>query len=189
MRLEITRLHQRLGATMIYVTHDQVEAMTLADRIVVLRAGVIEQVGTPIELYDNPDNTFVAGFIGSPRMNFIEAVVDRIEGRQALVRLPRFGDVAVPVATRNGTARPGEGLQLGIRPEHFVDAASAPASLRATANVVEQLGGFSYVYASSGPAEITVQQKGHSAIPSGAEVSFGLDPAACLLFDGEGKRV
>jgi lactose/L-arabinose transport system ATP-binding protein len=81
MRLEIAKLHKDLGATMIYVTHDQVEAMTLADKIVVLRAGKVEQVGSPLKLYDDPDNAFVAGFIGSPRMNFLPAVVESSEGR------------------------------------------------------------------------------------------------------------
>ena len=98
MRVEIAKLHKQLGATMIYVTHDQVEAMTMADKIVVLRDGRIEQAGPPARLYEDPDNLFVAGFIGSPRMNFFEGVVERTESGQALVSLPCLGGVAVPVA-------------------------------------------------------------------------------------------
>src|SRR5690606_8747034 len=114
MRLEIAKLHEQLGATMIYVTHDQVEAMTLADRIVVLRAGQVEQVGTPLELYDNPDNLFVAGFIGSPRMNFIRAQAQS----DGTITLPDFENAAVPVTLKQSLP-PGDDLLIGIRPEHF----------------------------------------------------------------------
>ena len=190
MRIEIAKLHQQLGATMVYVTHDQVEAMTLADRIVVLRSGHIEQQGTPIELYDNPDNTFVAGFIGSPRMNFIAAEIVSASGTQTQIRLAEFGGAAFNVRTRSDRGRPGEKVSLGIRPEHFVDAAGAPAKLSARAQVVEQLGGVSYVYAASeGGAQITVQQRGHSGMATDSTVEFGIDPATCLLFDAEGKRL
>jgi lactose/L-arabinose transport system ATP-binding protein len=190
MRIEIAKLHQQLGATMVYVTHDQVEAMTLADRIVVLRAGHIEQQGTPIELYDDPDNMFVAGFIGSPRMNFIPAEIVSASGTETQIRLTEFGNATLGIRTRSARARPGDKASLGIRPEHFVDAAGAPAKLAARAQVVEQLGGVSYVYAAGeGGAQITVQQRGHSAMATDSLVEFGLDPAACLLFDAEGKRL
>ncbi len=190
MRIEIAKLHQQLGATMVYVTHDQVEAMTLADRIVVLRAGVIEQQGTPIELYDNPDNIFVAGFIGSPRMNFIEATVTAADGRAVDVRPSGFGSPTIRVVARGERARVGDTLSLGIRPEHFVDAAGAPVRLVARAQVVEQLGGVSYVYAAAESGEqITVQQRGHTAMANETMVEFGVDPAACLLFDGGGQRL
>jgi lactose/L-arabinose transport system ATP-binding protein len=190
MRIEIAKLHQQLGATMVYVTHDQVEAMTLADRIVVLRAGKIEQQGTPIELYDDPDNVFVAGFIGSPRMNFIPGTVTAAAGRSVTVQLDEFGSPVLALTTRSERARPGEKVSVGIRPEHFIDAAGAPATLKAQAQVVEQLGGVSYVYAASeGGTQVVVQQRGHSAMASQAEVAFGIDPPAVLLFDKDGQRL
>ncbi len=190
MRIEIAKLHQQLGATMVYVTHDQVEAMTLADRIVVLRAGIIEQQGTPIELYDNPDNLFVAGFIGSPRMNFVAAEVVSAGKGEANVRLPQFGGVTLSVRTRSDRAKPGDKGTLGIRPEHFVEPAGAPVKLVARAQVVEQLGGVSYVYASGADdASLTVQQKGHSDIANGTDVTFGVDPKTTLLFDADGRRL
>jgi lactose/L-arabinose transport system ATP-binding protein len=190
MRIEIAKLHQQLGATMVYVTHDQVEAMTLADRIVVLRAGHIEQQGTPIELYDNPDNIFVAGFIGSPRMNFVAAEVTAANARDVTVRLIEFGNPVLNLRARAENVRPGDKLQVGIRPEHFIDPAGASASLTARAQVVEQLGGVSYIYAAGeSGTQITVQQRGHTRLVTDATVAFGIDPTTCLLFDAAGKRV
>ena len=190
MRIEIAKLHQQLGATMVYVTHDQVEAMTLADRIVVLRAGRIEQQGTPIELYDDPDNLFVAGFIGSPRMNFIGATVAGVEGHEVAVRLDEFGEASLKLRARSDRARIGDKVTVGVRPEHFVDAGGAPVRLVARAQVVEQLGGVSYVYAASvGGAQITVQQRGHSHMATDTAVEFGVDPATVLLFDKDGLRL
>jgi lactose/L-arabinose transport system ATP-binding protein len=112
MRLEIAKLHKELGATMIYVTHDQVEAMTLADKIVVLRSGRVEQVGSPLALYDDPDNAFVAGFIGSPRMNFLPAVVESSEDEVLTVRLTDLGDVTVPMRVKGQHPARGYGLYL-----------------------------------------------------------------------------
>src|SRR6218665_1909246 len=106
MRIEIARLHRELGTTIIYVTHDQVEAMTLADKIVVLRAGVVEQVGAPLELYDDPNNTFVAGFIGSPRMNFLKARVVSNDGGYITVALASQPDVKLSLPARSGAAKP-----------------------------------------------------------------------------------
>jgi lactose/L-arabinose transport system ATP-binding protein len=190
MRIEIAKLHQQLGATMVYVTHDQVEAMTLADRIVVLRAGHVEQQGTPIELYDNPDNMFVAGFIGSPRMNFIPGEVVAANANAVSIRLADFGAPVVALTTRSSKARVGDQVSIGIRPEHFVDPAGAPMTLSARAQVVEQLGGVSYVYGSGEKGgQITVQQKGHSAMDTGTQVSFGIDPATVLAFDRDGTRL
>lgn len=190
MRLEIARLHQRLGATMVYVTHDQVEAMTLADRIVVLRDGVVEQVGTPIELYDDPDNSFVAGFIGSPRMNFLKAEVTKVTGKAVTVKLTGFDDTEVTVKARSGAVAVGEKVSFGIRPEHFVDAKQAPIGLPATAQVVEQLGGVSYIYAEGSNSElITVEESGHTKVTQGKKITFGIDPGAGLLFGENTKRI
>jgi lactose/L-arabinose transport system ATP-binding protein len=112
MRIEIARLHQALGNTMVYVTHDQTEAMTLADRIVVLRAGRVEQVGRPTDLYDDPDNLFVAGFIGSPRMNFLPAIAS---GPASV----RVAGLDLPVPGLSAALQPEQPLQFGIRPEHL----------------------------------------------------------------------
>jgi ABC-type sugar transport system ATPase subunit len=176
---------------MIYVTHDQVEAMTLADRIVVLRGGRIEQQGSPIELYDNPDNSFVAGFIGSPRMNFLDGVITAIEGDQMVVSLTQFDAPALPVRRRGSGGAVGQAISLGIRPEHFTDAAAGGPTLSATAQVVEQLGGVSFVYAvgRDGESKITIQQKGHSRIADGAPITVAIEPGASLAFDTDGLRI
>ncbi|MCU0832027.1 MAG: sn-glycerol-3-phosphate ABC transporter ATP-binding protein UgpC [Rhizobiaceae bacterium] len=183
MRLEIAKLHQQLGATMIYVTHDQVEAMTLADKIVVLRAGHIEQVGSPLELYDNPDNIFVAGFIGSPKMNMLDAVADG-----AAVRLPQLGDVRVPVALHSALPQ-GAPLKLGVRPEHFDAGGAVPVSVKV--DVVEHLGGTSFAYAGADAENpLTIELKEGRNAHSGDTLKTGIDPARCFLFEaGSGKRL
>ena len=137
MRYEFAKLHQELKTTMIYVTHDQVEAMTLAERIVVLSAGRIEQVGTPMELYKDPDNIFVAGFIGSPRMNFLDAEIESIAPRHAVVRLPSGDTITAAVDVHS--ARAGQRATLGIRPEHF-DARAKSNVLPVKVRFVESLG-------------------------------------------------
>jgi lactose/L-arabinose transport system ATP-binding protein len=190
MRIEIAKLHQNLGATMIYVTHDQVEAMTLADKIVVLRKGKIEQQGSPISLYDDPDNLFVAGFIGSPRMNLLHGTIASIDGALAAVNLTAFPGQAVPVKLRGTRAQVGDAVTYGVRPEHFVEAKEDGPFLTATAQVVEQLGSVSYVYASGeGGVELTVQQKGHSNVPTGAAIKVGIDPNTTALFAADGARL
>jgi lactose/L-arabinose transport system ATP-binding protein len=191
MRIEIAKLHQQLGATMVYVTHDQVEAMTLADRIVVLRAGKIEQQGTPIELYDDPDNLFVAGFIGSPRMNFLEATVTGVNDRGVTASLTAFEAPDLSVRCRGKGAGIGQKISVGVRPEHFAETGPEGAALTATAQVVEQLGGVSYVYAvgRDGETKVTIQQKGHSRIATGTPISVGIEPDAALAFDANGLRL
>jgi lactose/L-arabinose transport system ATP-binding protein len=179
MRLEIARLHEQLGATMIYVTHDQVEAMTLADRIVVLRAGRVEQVGTPLELYDDPDNLFVAGFIGSPRMNFLRATIQE-NGR---LTLPDFGDIAVPLSLAS-PPRPGSELRLGIRPEHF-DPAGA-VTLPIDIDLIEHLGGSSFAYARSETDHpLIVEFRDRRQLNPGQRLETGFHVEQALLFDVE----
>lgn len=117
MRMEVASLHKRLGSTIIYVTHDQVEAMTLADRIVVLNQGHVEQVGTPLELYDQPANEFVAQFIGSPKMNLIPAILRRAGEQQSVVELDNGKALILPIATP--TEAEGQSVNVGIRPEHI----------------------------------------------------------------------
>ena len=161
-RIEIAKLHRDLGATMIYVTHDQVEAMTLADRIVVLRDGRIEQVGAPMELYNNPANLFVAGFIGSPKMNFLKA---------------------------GALGQPGE--TLGMRPEHItlVDA-PAPGGISGTVSHVEHLGGETLIYVQCDPhGLVTVRRFGEHACAVGENVHLALDLGRAFHFDAQGQRL
>ena len=190
-RLEIARLHQDLGATMIFVTHDQVEAMTLADKIVVLRDGVIEQVGAPMDLYDDPDSAFVAGFIGSPKMNLLPATVHEITQDDVVVRVPAFGGLELSVATRNNSnLKIADPITIGVRPEHFLDTDASPVIFQTKVQVVEQLGGVSYIHAKgSDGAPLIVQGKGRFSIPQDKNASFGVDQSMCLLFDTEGRRV
>lgn len=174
MRVEIARLHKEIGATMIYVTHDQVEAMTLADKIVVLRAGVIEQVGAPIALYHDPANKFVAGFIGSPAMNFLKG---RVENNKiflsAISSAPIEPDVALPSNLRE--------ILVGIRPQNLsIDEAGNGLSV----NVHERLGGVNYSYLMAPTGErIIVESKGDVALPMGSDVAVHFDPNQLLFFD------
>jgi len=138
MREEIATLHDRLGATMIFVTHDQVEAMTLGDRIVIMRDGLIQQAGKPLELYDRPANTFVAGFIGSPEMNLIDGQLSEAGGRVEVWS----GELSVSIPERT-FAKSGSSVTLGIRPEHVV--ISNGSSLEMTVNLVEQIGSQTYL--------------------------------------------
>ena len=117
MRIELASLHDSLQATMIYVTHDRVEAMTLANKIVVLQGGIVEQVGSPLALYHHPRNLFVAGFIGSPKMNFVSVTVRAVNDSGIIVKLP--GDASVTIPVKPGKQSVGERATLGIRPEHL----------------------------------------------------------------------
>ena len=186
MRYELAKLHQELKTTMIYVTHDQVEAMTLAKRIVVLSAGRVEQVGTPMDVYRDPDNIFVAGFIGSPRMNFIDAEIESIAPRRAVVRLPS-GDT-MSVAVDASAARPGTKVTLGIRPEHF-DAQSKANVLPVKVRFVECLGGVTIAYGTLAgtETEVTVQLPGNVVVSPGETIRPGPAPHACYLFDANGR--
>jgi len=190
MRLEIAKLHNDLDSTMIYVTHDQTEAMTLADKIVVLRAGIVEQYGSPLELYDNPDNEFVAGFIGSPRMNFLDASVTSAKAGSASITIPSLGDLKFPVATRDRTPEKDEAVKVGIRPEHFIEGTGAKHKFKAPTSVVEQLGGNSYLYLNvGGSLPLTVEQKGHTSYGDGQVATVGVDPTTAMLFGKDGLRV
>jgi multiple sugar transport system ATP-binding protein len=188
MRAEITALHARLGTTMIYVTHDQVEAMTMADRIVVLRAGRVEQIGTPLELYNRPDNRFVAGFIGSPQMNFLSgriAAVHDAGARIALDAAPQAAsDATLPLRGPRATAQ--QRVLLGIRPEHVTLGTPAGDSLRVTATVdrIEQLGAASFLYCSLSSGErLTVHAAGQVSYASGEQIAVNLPVTATHVFD------
>ena len=167
MRLEIARLRDRLDATMVYVTHDQTEAMTLADRIVVINHGRIEQVGAPEELYDAPANRFVAGFIGAPAMNFIPAAIEATEGREPRVR---FGPVSLPAGRLHDVA-PGP-ITLGVRPEHLYIASTAEADFRGRVEIVEKLGAESLAYLQTefSAEPVTIRISEQPAVQPGDEV-------------------
>ncbi|WP_342068721.1 ABC transporter ATP-binding protein [Yoonia algicola] len=175
MRVEIARLHKEIGATMIYVTHDQVEAMTLADKIVVLRLGVIEQVGAPMDLYRDPDNKFVAGFIGSPAMNFVSGTV-----KDGSVDAP---GLAARYDSLVSTAYEGKAISVGVRPEHIV---IDPNGDTHTVELTESLGGVSFAYLTSATGErIVVEERGDERTPEGATVGISIDPRRIFLFDAE----
>lgn len=187
MRYEFAKLHSDLGSTMIYVTHDQVEAMTLADRIVVLSAGRIEQVGTPMALYEHPDNLFVAGFIGSPRMNFLSADVIEVSSSSVKVKItdgPVF-NCALSDASR---AKAGDKVTLGVRPEHMsLNAAENCIETRVT--FVEALGSMTHAYCDYAAAEdqqLTCELDGSSRVSSGTQMRFYVKPEHCYLFDDMG---
>jgi lactose/L-arabinose transport system ATP-binding protein len=187
MRIEIARLHEELDATMIYVTHDQVEAMTLADKIVVLRKGYIEQVGAPLELYDDPDNLFVAGFIGSPSMNFLAAEVVSSNTESAQVRLSGHNNLTFELPVTSQPAA-GTGYQLGVRPEHL--STEGTVKLQLEVDVAEHLGGTSYLYAHSPSGErITLEARQQRDTAAHSTIEVGFEPAAALLFNAQELRV
>jgi multiple sugar transport system ATP-binding protein len=186
-RLEIARLKEELGATMIYVTHDQVEAMTLADRIVVLNAGRVEQVGHPLELYRAPRNLFVAGFLGSPRMNFLPTVTETVAPGRVTVRLPGGGHLAVPVQDGGGGVKAGTQVTLGVRPEDVGGPERADAALVGRLRVVEQLGAESYLYVTTDKGETLVARRPPGAtLRAGDRVEVGLSAGVCHLFGPDG---
>jgi len=186
MRLELTRLHRKLGATMIYVTHDQVEAMTLADKIFVLKSGVLQQAGAPLTLYDDPDNRFVAGFIGSPAMNFLSAKV--IAQGNGIVTLELEGGDRPLQAALSGPLSIGQTVEIGIRPEHLL--IRADGALPVTVEVAEELGDLSYLYTRTRPGkEVIVQRQGSRESLDGKAVSLFADARHIMVFDSEGNRL
>jgi multiple sugar transport system ATP-binding protein len=186
MRIELARLHDELKATMIYVTHDQVEAMTMADKIVVLQAGVIEQAGSPLELYHHPRNLFVAGFIGSPKMNFMPAKVTTANGMGATVQLGSGSSVTVPV--QPGRLKAGAAVTLGVRPEHLRPADAG--ELQGEVMVVERLGGETFLYTQlAGGDMLVIQADGEIPTRVHDKIAVKLNSATCHLFDTAGLAV
>jgi multiple sugar transport system ATP-binding protein len=183
MRVELSKLHADLGATMIYVTHDQVEAMTMADRIVVLRAGRVEQAGAPLDLYNRPANRFVAGFIGSPKMNFIAATLAGDAGAPRHLALDGGGDIRLPVAPDPSPA--GTSVTLGIRPEHIeIVERGLPLSITLT----EQLGGNTVLYGElENGQSLVVQRVGQANVKRGDRIHVRLPPEVCHIFDPQGQ--
>ncbi len=189
-RVELARLHRELGATMIYVTHDQVEAMTLGQKIVVFNGGRIEQAGTPLELYERPANQFVAGFLGSPRMNFLPGALAGEEGATAHVRLA--SGALVHVAADAAHAAPGSGVMLGVRPEHLRVEGEGSAGIPATVTLVEYLGDATIVYAQVDgvPEMVSLKCRPDAPCPGrGDRVQLGFDPAHGHLFDADGAAL
>jgi multiple sugar transport system ATP-binding protein len=186
MRQGLTKLHRQLHATMIYVTHDQVEAMTMADRIVVLRAGVVEQVGSPMELYHRPKNQFVAGFIGSPRMNFLEAVVQEKSPDGSIVALPGGFVIKARVTDTGGAA--GDPVTLGIRPEHLTIVPEG--GWNAKVQTVENLGSESYIHVQINDGQaITVRINGAAEVRPDQMVQLQLNLQHLHVFDQEGRSI
>ncbi|MFD2647082.1 ABC transporter ATP-binding protein [Devosia albogilva] len=183
MRMELAKLHHDLGSTMIYVTHDQVEAMTLADKIVVLDGGVVQQVGSPIELYQRPANLFVAGFIGSPKMNLLSAKVEAIG--EGTVRVGSVDLTATEVFADTTGLKPGDQVTIGIRPQ--VLTAGDTGSLVGRIDLVERLGSETNVSVSlpSGQAIMAVLD-GDRALRTGDSIVFGFEPTDAVLFDASG---
>ena len=185
MRSEIAALHRRIGNTMIYVTHDQVEAMTMADKIVVLREGRIEQAGAPIELYNRPANTFVAGFIGSPRMNFLPCTVSARDADGITLQDAQGRELRAAADGR--TLAEGETVELGIRPEHMHP---DPDGYPVAVENVEQLGGESYLYVrTEGGIALTAHLPGQTALSRGGRTHLAIRPEFAHVFRKDGTAL
>ncbi|MDP2779386.1 ABC transporter ATP-binding protein [Devosia sp.] len=190
MRIEIARLHKELKTTMVYVTHDQVEAMTLADTIVVLRDGVIEQVGKPLELYEDPANLFVAGFIGSPKMNLMAGVVTASGNGTVTVELIHQGKARLALPLTGAAPAVGSAVTIGVRPEHFGPAGAGGAEMSLNIDVAEHLGATSYIYANTRSGEQIIIEHEQSRLQGDQEsITVSIDPARAYLFDDKGQRL
>jgi lactose/L-arabinose transport system ATP-binding protein len=188
MRVELARLHKELGVTMIYVTHDQTEAMTLADRIVALNAGNIEQIGAPLDLYDDPANRFVAGFVGSPKMNFMAGRIVEAGADSAVIELVNHGGARLTKPLR-GSSSAGAEVVIGVRPEHFLEAGEGDCDLTVQVDVAEHLGSVSYVYARAGKEELIVERKESRHRANGDQLTMSIKADRSLLFDAGGARI
>ncbi len=188
MRLELSKLHGALGATMIYVTHDQVEAMTMADRIVVLNLGVIAQIGSPLELYHKPADTFVAGFIGSPKMNFLDVTCSAVDDGGVTVGRDGLGQAKVPVTPKDGLV--GQRLTLGVRPEH-AKLGGGDLSFEMKPSVIEQLGMHTVAYGEfeGSTNNFCALFPGESAVRPDQSLATGFAAADCHLFDKDGNAL
>ena len=187
-RIEVAKLHNSLDSTMIYVTHDQVEAMTLADRIVVLNAGIVEQIGRPMDLYRRPVNRFVAGFLGSPQMNFLSGRTVLDNGAAALC-LPDESTIALPPDS-GAASRTGESLTLGIRPEHLAAEPDRDVSLAGRIMLTEQLGDHSLVHVVLPHGEdIVMKVEGETRARADENIVFGANFGDCHMFGEDGRAM
>jgi lactose/L-arabinose transport system ATP-binding protein len=190
MRLELARLHKQIGATMIYVTHDQVEAMTLADKIFVLQAGHVRQAGRPLELYDDPDNRFVAGFIGSPAMNFLASEVVARNGSVVSVRPEKAEGHVIDVRVEGARPAPGDAVTLGMRPEHMEISPDPSHGLPVVVDMAEEHGGVSYLHARTrAGTNLVLERRTRREHLEGAEIPVTVPPEQAMLFDAEGRRL
>ena len=182
MRLEIQKLHRELRTTSIFVTHDQVEAMTLADRMIVMNAGVAEQIGRPIDVYDDPNTLFVAGFIGSPAMNFLP-------GKRNGATVDIGGGISVPLPVELQASAP-EAVTVGVRPEHLLPGPGSGPQFRFTVDTIEALGADSLVHGQLGEGILIARVEGHATPAPGAELVFHARPGKLFFFDtASGKRL
>ncbi|AYG59658.1 ABC transporter ATP-binding protein [Rhizobium jaguaris] len=191
MRMEIARLHRQIGATMVYVTHDQVEAMTLADKIVVLKSGVVQQAGAPLDLYRNPDNMFVAGFIGSPGMNFLSGkVVGNADGR-LVITLDDQPETSIALPLTGVLPQAGAKVFIGVRPEQLaLDGEVRSASLQVKAEFIEELGGIAYLHALTRTGtELTIECRSDHRPKPGEPVVLTMTPETLLAFSENGRRI
>ncbi len=189
-RVELGKLHQELNATIVYVTHDQVEAMTLGDKIVVMNQGRIEQAGTPLSLYHHPKTQFVAGFIGSPKMNFISAQVTSIESDS--VQLMLESGPTIRAAIDGQTLKLADKVELGVRPEHFVLATDEENQFQGSVSLVENLGELAYVYVNTGQnaeSDIVIKLDGDCQYQAGDSIRFAVAAADTYLFDNAGMAL
>ncbi|WJV61174.1 ABC transporter ATP-binding protein [Pectobacteriaceae bacterium CE70] len=188
MRLHIAKLHQELKTTMVYVTHDQIEAMTLADKIVVMNDGRVIQMGSPMDLYYNPDNRFVAGFIGSPKMNFLPATVVNWKPEKLTVAI-EYGKT-LTLAIRTQQVEPNVNVTLGIRPEHLSTAGTIPLQLEFHCEVVERLGNNTYLFGQChGHDGFKILLPGDAHFTPYQKLQLGFDSGQCLVFDTLGERI
>lgn len=190
MRLELAKLHLDLKTTMIYVTHDQVEAMTLADKIIVLDKGKISQAGTPLELYNSPNNKFVASFIGSPAMNFITTTANVANAKEMNLQFAGGGKLKLQRQTENILGELNH-VDVGIRPEHLhlTDVDNKSAAISGTTTVIEQLGNSTYVYVDTPAGQLIVQGAGDLKIASGTKVGITIDANVAKMFGADGMLI
>jgi ABC-type sugar transport system ATPase subunit len=187
-RVEIAKLHRLLGATMVYVTHDQIEAMTLADRIVVMNQGVIAQVGKPLDLYYQPANLFVAGFIGSPAMNFFDASVVAKSATTLAIGGP--GIATFEAAAANFAGSVGARIKIGVRPEHLIAETGAGFKISGAVELVERLGETSYAHVRAAPEVALVAEiRGRGAPSAGEAIALSAHERDLHLFDDRGERI
>lgn len=188
-RLELARLHQQLGATMIYVTHDQLEAMTLANKVVILNGGKLEQFASPLDLYHRPANRFVAGFIGSPRMNFFKVSVQQFSAQE--LQLQWAGKKLRSRAWLIGADDliSGQNLELGIRPEHLQLCAISDADLTATVHYIERLGAETILYLDSPAGKLSLRLHGNTQLQNGDNLGLKLPESAWHLFASQGRAL
>ena len=184
LRVELKLLHQRLKNTMIYVTHDQIEAMTLADRIAIMKGGKIMQLGTPNEIYNHPKNLYVADFIGSPSMNFLNGELKDTKFTNGLLELP-MGSYQFIKKTNL------KNVTIGIRPEHIITgelSKKAPVITNVTINLVEPMGSDTLVYANLSDVQIRIRMEGNAKVKIGDRLEIGIDPSRASLFDTQTEQ-